>query len=108
MEIRIGESRDVVVTQRQKVNRQINVKRNHANEIILYDNEEIIETEVENFKDQPAVLVLTQYIPDEWTMRENSHPYELKDHEKLEFRVELKPKDKITLKMNYVRKNIRT
>ncbi|MBU1693524.1 MAG: hypothetical protein KKC51_06125 [Verrucomicrobia bacterium] len=108
MEIRIGESRDVVVTQRQKVNRQINVKRNHANEIILYDNEELIETEVENFKDQAAVLVLTQYIPGEWTMRENSHPYELKDHETLEFRVELKPKDKIKLKMDFVRNNIRT
>ncbi|HOW97654.1 MAG TPA: hypothetical protein P5567_12765 [Kiritimatiellia bacterium] len=108
LEIRVGEGRDVVVTQRQKVNRQINIKRNSSNDIILYDNEELIETEVENFKDQPAVLVLTQYIPGEWTMREASLDYELKDHETLEFRVELKPKDKITLKMDFVRSNIRT
>ena len=108
MEIRIGESRDVVVTQRQKADRRINVKRNAGNEVILYDNEELIEAEVENFKDQSAVLVLTQYIPGEWTMREASHPYELKDHETLEFRIELKPKDKLTLKMDFVRNNIRT
>lgn len=107
MEIRVGEGRDVVVTQRQKVNRQINVRRNSSNEIILYDNEELIETEVENFKDQPAVLVLTQYIPGEWTMREASLDYKLKNHETLEFRVELKPKAKLTLKMDFVRNNIR-
>lgn len=107
MKIRIGESRDVVVTQRKKVDRRINVRRNLANEVILYDNEELVETKIENFKDRPAVLVLTQYIPGEWTMRAVSHPFELKDHETLEFRVELKPNDKITLMMDYVRKNIR-
>lgn len=108
MEIRIGESRDVVVTQRKTTDRQVNVRRNNSRAIVLYDNEETLETVIENFKDQPAVLVLTQYIPGEWTMRSRSHPYELKDHETLEFRLELKPKEKVTLQLDYVRQNIRS
>jgi hypothetical protein len=107
MEIRIGESRDVVVTQHKRYDRQINVRRNNGGNIVLFDNEEQIETVIENFRDKPAVLVLTQYIPGEWSMRQNSHPYELKNHDTLEFRLQLKPKEKLTLKMDYVRQNIR-
>ena len=74
---------------------------------MLYDNEETLETVIENFKEQPAVLILTQYVPGEWSVRSHSHPYELKDHQTLEFRIELKPREKVTLQLDYVRQNIR-
>lgn len=57
-----------VRAQRPKLDRRINVKRNPANDAISYDNETAIEPGAENFKDQPVVLVLTQYIPGAWTM----------------------------------------
>ena len=107
MELYIGDSRDIVVTQKKMVDRMVNVRRNKSSDIVLYDNEERIETVVENFKDKPGTIVLTEYIPGEWAMESNSHPYELKNHETLEFSLELKSKEKVTLNLHYFRKNLR-
>ena len=107
MELYIGDSRDIVVTQKKKIDRMVNVRRNKSSGIVLYDNEEQIETVIENFKEKPGAIVLTEYIPGEWKMDKNSHPYELKDHETLEFRIDLKPKEKVTVNLHYFRKNLR-
>jgi hypothetical protein len=107
MELYIGDSRDIVVIQKKMVDRMVNVRRNKSSDIVLYDNEERIETVVENFKDKPGTIVLTEYIPGEWAMESNSHPYELKNHETLEFSLELKSKEKVTLNLHYFRKNLR-
>ena len=107
MEIYIGDSRDIVVTQRWKTDTDINLKRDVYNNIVLYDKHQRLEALIENFKDAPAVLIVTQHIPGEWDMTECSHKYELKDAGTLEFRIELKPKEKVTLMMDYVRKNLR-
>jgi hypothetical protein len=107
MELYIGDSRDIVVTQRKTIDRMVNVRRNKGSGIVLYDNEEQIETVVENFKDKPGAIVLTEYIPGEWTMDNNSHPYELKNHETLEFHIDLQPKEKVALNLHYFRKNLR-
>ena len=107
MKIYIGDSRDVVVTQRQQRNTQVVTQRNHQGATILYDTDEVMETKIENFKDKPAVLVLTEHIPGQWEMDECSHKYELKDFQTLEFRIELKAKEKATLTMHYHRRNLR-
>lgn len=107
MEVYIGDSRDIVVTQRWQTREQINLKRNVDNAIVLYDMHERIEAKIENFKDSPAVLIVTQHIPGEWDMTECSHKYELKDSGTLEFRIELKAKEKVTLMMDYIRRNLR-
>jgi hypothetical protein len=107
MELYIGDSRDIVVTQKKMIDRMVNVRRNKSSGIVLYDNEEQIEALIENFKDKPGTIVLTEYIPGEWTMDKNSHSYELKNHETLEFRIDLKPKEKVTLTLHYLRKNLR-
>lgn len=108
MEIYIGDSRDVVVTQRWQTQQQINLTRNIHNAIVLYDMHERLEAKIENFKDSPAVLIVTQHIPGEWDMTERSHEYTLKDGGTLEFRIELKPKEKVTLMMDYIRRNLRS
>ncbi len=107
MRLRIGDSRDLVVTQKKMRDEKVNLRKNRKGSIILYDTDELMEVKIENFKDQPAVLILTEHIPGEWEMKECSHTYEKKDANTLEFRLELKPKEKVTLTMHYSRKNVR-
>jgi hypothetical protein len=103
----IGESRDIVVTQRKMKEERKIKERNSSGQPILWDTEEILEVKVENFKDKPALLILTEHIPGQWDMASCTHKYELKDFETLEFRIDLKPKEKVNLTMHYHRRNLR-
>jgi len=60
-------------------NRQINVRRNNANAVVLYDTDELITAKIENFKDLPATLTLIEHINGQWDMKECSLKYERKD-----------------------------
>ena len=62
MELYIGDSRDIVVTQRKMRDAQINVRKNDSERIVLYDTDEIITAKIENFKDGPATLTMIQHI----------------------------------------------
>jgi len=106
-EIYIGDSRDIVVTQRKTRDQMINIRRNTANGIILYDTDEIIEATVENFKDRPAVLTLIEQIPGQWEMVETTHEYEKEDASTLKFTVKLAPKAKTAVMFHYHRRNVR-
>ncbi len=68
MELYIGDSRDIVVTQRKMKDTQINVRKNNREQVVLYDTDEIITAKIENFKDGPAVLTMIQHIPGQWDM----------------------------------------
>ena len=103
----IGDSRDIVVTQRKIKEIRINIRKNADNQIILYDTDEIIKAEIENFKDAPVMLTLIQNIPGEWDMEETSHQYEKEDANTLKFNVNLKPKAKETVTFHYHRRNVR-
>lgn len=107
MEIYVGDSRDIVVTQRQMQNSQINIRKNHGEGVILYDTDEIITAKIENFKDKPALLTMIQHIRGQWEMKECNLKYERKDSETLEFQIELPPHGKQELNMHYQRLNIR-
>lgn len=107
MQVYIGDSRDIVVTQRKMKDEKINVRRNNGNGIVLYDTDEIINAKIENFKDKPAVLTMKQQIPGQWEMKECNLKYERKDASTLEFRIELPARGKQELTMNYQRKNVR-
>ncbi len=107
MEVYIGDSRDIVVTQRKMREKHINIRRNNANTIILYDTDELIEAEIENFKDSPATLTMIQRIPGEWEMIECSLDFTKKDANTLEFEIHLAPKAKQKLMMQYHRRNVR-
>jgi hypothetical protein len=107
MEVYIGDSRDIVVTQRKMKDERINVKRNRKSKIVLYDTDELITAKIENFKDKPAKLTMLQHIPGEWDMQECNMEYEKKDAGTLKFEIELKPQEKKELTMHYNRRNIR-
>ncbi|MGQ9857385.1 MAG: hypothetical protein ACUVS3_01700 [Thermodesulfobacteriota bacterium] len=107
LRVSAGESRDVVVTQRKLREEKIVKERNNSGVPILWDTEEILEARIENFKDKPALLILTEHIPGQWDMKACSHKYELKDFQTLEFKLALAPKEKVTLNMQYQRRNLR-
>ena len=107
MEMYIGDSRDIVVTQRKMKDEKVNVRRNSADAIVLYDTEEQITAKVENFKDTLAVLTMIQHIPGQWEMKDCNLQYERKDAFTLEFRIELPARGKQELRMHYQRLNVR-
>lgn len=106
MEIAIGDSRDIVVTQRQMTKRQINIRKNHDNRIILYDLDEVITAKIENFKDSPAALTMIQHILGQWDMKSCNLDYKRKDAETLEFEIEIPAHGKKDLEMHYIRRNV--
>jgi hypothetical protein len=114
MELYIGDSRDIVVTQRKMRDTRINIRRNNERspKIILYDTDEIITAKIENFKDSAAELTMIQHIPGQWDMEKCNMKYEKKDANTLEFEIKLPartadgPATK-ELTMHYHRRNIR-
>jgi hypothetical protein len=107
MEVYIGDSRDIVVTQRKMRDERINVRRNKKNRIVLYDTDEVIEATIENFKDKPAMLTMIQHIPGQWDMEQCTLKYKRKDAYTLEFEIALLGHGKTELSMHYHRRNVR-
>jgi hypothetical protein len=115
-DLTLGDSRDIVVTQRRMKNERTNIRRNNNNDIVLYDTNERITAKIENFKDKPAVLTLIQHINGQWTMGRctingKEATYTKKDASTLVFEVELAPRTEDgpsvqELDMNYKRLNV--
>jgi len=111
MELYIGDSRDIVVTQRKMRDAQIEIRKNNDGRIVLYDTDEIITAKIENFKDSPAVLTMIQHIPGQWDMEACSLKYVKKDASTLKFEIELPARTEKgpatkELTMHYHRRNI--
>jgi hypothetical protein len=112
MELYIGDSRDIVVTQRKMRDVQINQRKNNSERVVLYDTDEIITAKIENFKDSPAILTMIQHIPGQWDMEECDMEYVKKDASTLEFEIKLPARTAEgpavqELNMHYHRRNIR-
>jgi len=107
MEIGVGEGRDIIVTQRLMDKRQVNLRKNTSDQVILFDSDETITAKIENFKDKPATLTMLQHILGQWDMAECNLKYERKDAETIKFLIDLPPNGKQYLKMHYIRRNIR-
>jgi len=106
----IGQSRDVKVTQRKKKDDKTNIRRNTGNNVVMYDTDEIINIEIENFKKEPANLVIVEHIPGYWKMVESTHEYTKKDAFTIEYRLTLPKestgKNKTVVTLNYNRLNV--
>ena len=113
MELYIGDSRDIVVTQRKMKDAQINLRKNNDGKPVLYDTDEIITAKIENFKDSPAVLTMIQHIPGQWDMEDCNLKYTKKDAATLKFEIELPARTEKgpaakELTMHYHRRNVRS
>jgi len=116
-ELYIGDSRDIVVTQRKMKNDKINLQKNNKGKVVLYDTDELITAKIENFKDKPATLTMIQHIPGQWDMKKctldgKKAKYTKKDAFTLEFEIELPARDDDgpaakNLEMRYSRVNVR-
>lgn len=123
MELYIGDSRDIVVTQQKMRDTQINKRYNNDSspKLVLYDTDEIITAKIENFKDSPAELTMIQHIPGQWDMKKCTLnkkelklgvDYKKKDANTLEFEIKLPARTEAgpatkELTMHYNRRNIR-
>jgi hypothetical protein len=112
MELYIGDSRDIVVTQRKMRDSQINPRKNNSERVVLYDTDEIITAKIENFKDGPAALTMLQHIHGQWDMEECNMKYVKKTSETFEFEISLPARTPQgpavkELTMHYHRRNIR-
>jgi hypothetical protein len=111
-ELYIGDSRDIVVTQRKMKDTRTNLRKNDDGRVVLYDTDELITAKIENFKDSPAALTMIQHIPGQWEMKDCNMKYTKKDAFTLEFEIELPARtDKgpavKELEMRYSRINVR-
>lgn len=111
-EVYIGDSRDIVVTQRQMKNDRINLRKNTDGAVVLFDTDELITAKIENFKDKPATLTLIEHIPGQWEMKDCNMEYTRKDASTLEFEIQLPARDDKgpavkELSMRYSRINLR-
>jgi hypothetical protein len=111
-ELYIGDSRDIVVTQRKMKDERINLQKNNDERVILYDTDEIITAKIENFKDIPAVLTMIQHIPGQWDMEKCNMKYKRKNASTLEFEIKLPARTEDgpavkELQMHYHRRNVR-
>ncbi len=104
-EVAIGDSRDIVVTQRKMREEKINIRRNTNNQVVMYETDEVIKAVMENFKDKPAVLTVIQHIDGPWEMKQCNLKYEREDAGTIKFEVQLPPKGKKELTMNYRRQH---
>jgi hypothetical protein len=112
MELYIGDSRDIVVTQRKMKDVRINIRKNDDGRIVLYDTDEEITAKIENFKDSAAVLTTIQHIPGQWDMAECNLEYTKKNANTLEFEITLPARTESgpavkELKMHYNRRNVK-
>jgi hypothetical protein len=112
MELYIGDSRDIVVTQRKMTDTRINLVKNNRGDVVLYDTDEQITAKIENFKDSQAVLTMVQHIPGQWDMETCNMKYTRKDASTLEFEITLPARTEEgpavkELKMHYHRRNVR-
>ncbi|MCI0498515.1 MAG: hypothetical protein L0Y36_02385 [Planctomycetales bacterium] len=111
-EVYIGDSRDIVVTQRKMKNDRINLRKNNDGAVVLYDTDEVITAKIENFKDKPAMLTMIQHIGGQWEMKDCSMDYTKKDAFTLEFEIQLPARTADgpavkELEMHYSRINVR-
>ena len=111
-ELYIGDSRDIVVTQRKMKDNRINLQKNNDEKVVLYDTDEVITAKIENFKDGPAVLTMIEQIPGQWDMEKCNMEYKRKDAGTLEFEIKLPARTEKgpavkELTMHYHRRNVR-
>jgi len=112
MELYIGDSRDIVVTQRKMTDTQINIRKNNKEQIVLFDTDEEIVAKIENFKDSPTVLTMLQHIPGQWDMEGCNMKYVKKNANTIEFEIKLPARTEAgpavkELRIHYHRRNVR-
>lgn len=107
VQLTIGNSRDIVVTQRKLSEQHLNERRNNENKVVLYDTEEVMQVEIENFKSLAAAVTLAEPMPIEWEMKQSSHEYQRKHSQLIHFDINVPAKQKVTVSYTYYQRNLK-
>lgn len=107
MEIYVGDSRDIKVRRRVLKSQEKDVRRNYFQQKILFDREENVQYDIENFRDKPLELTIRDYHRGHWEITEKSHNFERKTAEKFEFILTIPAKAKEKLTYTIVERHIR-
>jgi hypothetical protein len=106
MELAIGKSRDVTVTQRRMQTKNTDIRRDDDGNIQVYDQICRDKIEIKNFKDEQVSLTIIEHIKGQWQPIDFSHDYQRKDHATLHFKLELPAQGEETINMHYKLRNI--
>ncbi|MEF8788009.1 MAG: hypothetical protein V5A84_02960, partial [Planctomycetota bacterium] len=108
LKLNIGDSRDLVVTQRRMSSERVNVRTNDDGDPVVYDELVQDRVVVENFRDSQATLTVIEHIKGEWEVVQFSHAYEKKDNSTIHFEVDVPADGEVTINMRYRRLNLFT
>jgi hypothetical protein len=67
----------------------MNIRRNNAQQDVLWDKDEVYKIEIENFKKTVVDLVVVEHVPGYWKMVENSHAKEFRKKDAFMFEYHL-------------------
>ena len=104
--LRVGDSRDVLITRRILENQKTNVKKNRKGRIQVFDQDMVINFTAENFKKEPALVTIIETIIGEWVPVKFPMEFKRLDHETIEFQMNLAGGEKKELTFEYRLKNI--
>lgn len=68
----LGKVKDVVIKRRLLSNERRNIRTNNSKSPVLYDQERTLTYEIENFKEEPVTLRLTEVLNGDWSVKEIS------------------------------------
>jgi hypothetical protein len=108
LQLMLSDNRDVVITQKKIGENRFNERRDKpSTQVVLYDLETTLQVKLENFTTKPAWIRLKELMPEEWEMKNSSHPYERQGNQEIIFDIPLPAKQKVTVTYNYIQRNIR-
>ncbi len=106
LKLYIGDSRDLVVTQRRMSSERVAVRTDDEGNPEVYDRLVQDKVVVENFRDSEATLTVIEHIKGEWEEVQFSHEYEKKNNSTIHFEVDVPAEGEVTINMRYRRLNI--
>jgi hypothetical protein len=105
-EVTLGTAREVSVERRVLRVADVDVKRDVNGRVAVYDREEEVAFLIESMKDEEVLLRIVETIDGEWTMLSNSHEFERKDANHIEFVVPVAAHAELTVKYKVRRLNL--
>jgi len=99
--LEIGRSRDILVFKRRINSEQTRVRRNKKGDVQVYDELITDRFILENTRNVPVMLTLTDTISGQWEPVDMGHAYTLADHQTLVFDIHLDAEEKKTVDLTY-------
>ncbi len=94
----MGADPEVKVKKKQMNVRRINLQFDKDNRMVRFDTEREYFLEVENYKTEKIKLEIKENLGRDWDIISSSHKYDVKDANSIEFKLDIPPKGKDTIK----------